>query len=142
MIFVLTMRQEETLQTSEVSFMDTLLSHQVLLFMLGGFGLLVTCLAWGLVLKPGILAKVNLANSGNVVTKICQEMEAPGTEEELTPLDEVCLVCLTEKYMHLEHCSATNRCVRNFHVHSDFFNKSFGDANIRPFMLFYMISLG
>ena len=51
--------------------MDTLLSHQVLLFMLGGFGLLVTCLAWGLVLKPGILAKVNLANSGNVVTKIC-----------------------------------------------------------------------
>ena len=71
MIFVLTMRQEETLQTSDVSFMETLLSHQVLLFMLGGFGLLITCLAWGLVLKPGILAKVNLANSENVVTKIC-----------------------------------------------------------------------
>ena len=109
--------------------------------MLGGFAVLSTCLAWGLLLKPGILTKVNLANAGNVVTKICQEMDSSGAVDELTPLEEVCLVCLTEKYMHLEHCKSSNRCIKNFHVHSSFFNKSFGDANIRPYFLFYLLSL-
>ena len=56
-------------------------------------------------------------------------------------MDEVCLVCLTEKYMHLEHCKKTNRCIRHFHLHSKMFNTSFGDSNIRPFLLYHILSL-
>ena len=67
-------------------------------------------------------------------------MDSP-VKEDLTPMEEMCLICLTEKYVHLEHCKRTNKCIRHFHVHSSFFNKSFGDANIRPFILFHFLSL-
>ena len=60
---------------------------------------------------------------------------------ELSPIDELCFICLTEKYMHLEHCKVCNKCVKNFHFHSKYFNTCFGDANIRPYILFLLLSL-
>mmetsp|Transcript_10701 Transcript_10701/g.14399 ORF Transcript_10701/g.14399 Transcript_10701/m.14399 type:complete len:213 (+) Transcript_10701:243-881(+) len=141
-ILVLNVRQDEALNTGDSSFLKTISDHSILVFALGGFALLMTCLAWGLLLKPGILAKVNLVQSGNIVTKLCHEMDAPVPDDDLTPLDSLCLVCLNDKYVHLEHCKACNKCIRHFHLHSNFFNKCFGDANIRPYLLFYLMSLG
>ena len=67
-------------------------------------------------------------------------MDSPSSDE-LTSLDELCMICLTEKYVHLEHCNECHKCVRHFHQHSNFFNKCFGDSNIRPFILFHFLSL-
>lgn len=67
-------------------------------------------------------------------------MDSP-TEDEVTKLEEICLVCLTEKYVHLEHCKECHKCIRHFHMHSKFFNACFGDANIRPYFLFQFLSL-
>ena len=108
--------------------------------MVGNFCLLMTCLAWGLFLKPGVHTRLSLTSPGNVISRLSQEMDAPTSEDELTPLDELCLICLTEKYVHLEHCKVCNKCVKHFHLHSRFFNKCFGDANIRPYLLFYSLS--
>lgn len=108
--------------------------------MFGSFALAMTSLAWGLILKPGYQPKISIIQSGNVIQKICSEMDSP-SEDDVTQLDELCLVCLTEKFLHMEHCKKCNRCVRHFHLHCDFFNKCFGDANVRPYIFFHFISI-
>jgi len=56
-------------------------------------------------------------------------------------MDELCLECLTIKFVHLEHCKRCGQCVRHFHAHSKTYNKCFGDANIRPYVLHLLLSL-
>ena len=36
----------------------------------------------------------------------------------------------------MEHCKKSGRCVKHFHMHSKYFNKTFGGDNIRPYVLF------
>lgn len=108
--------------------------------MFGVFALLMTCLTWGLLLKPGARARTKLSHTSNVIHKICQELDSPN-QEDMTSLDVVCFNCLIEKQAHSEHCQACNKCVRHFHLHCNFFNKCFGDANIRPYLLFKFLTL-
>ena len=114
--------------------------EHTLVVMFGCFALVMTCLAWSLLLKPHIHPKLTLVQEGNVIRNICQEMDSNSLDES-TQVDEICLVCLTEKLMHLEHCKKCNKCIRHFHVHSSFFNTCFGDSNIRPYLLFQFLSL-
>lgn len=131
--------------SKEQGYLDQLFKEGIdeessIVVMFGTFALVMTCLAWGLLLKPGIHPKKTLEQSENVVKILCYEMDSPHLDE-MTKMDELCLVCLSEKYVHLEHCKTCNKCVRHFHVHSKFFNKCFGDANIRPYILFNFLSL-
>ena len=71
------------------------------MFVLFVFAML--CLVWSLTLKPGVQRKMSLQQDGNVVRKICHEMNSEKLED-VTQMDKACLVCLTEKSPHLEHC--------------------------------------
>ena len=99
----------------------------------------VICLLWSLMFSPGFQPRLRLNQEENVVNKICQEMDSH-TSQNLTQLDELCLECLTEKYVHLEHCKSCNKCIRNFHLHSKIFNKCFGDRNVRGYILHQFFS--
>ena len=61
-------------------------------------------------------------------------------QKELPSLNKFCLTCLTCKYKHLEHCSSTNKCIKNFHHHSSFLNRSFSNRNIRGFVAHQLLS--
>ena len=55
---------------------------------------------------------------------------------ELTQLDEMCLICLTDKFRHYEHCAKCNRCVKGWHFHSNFFNTCFGERNMKAYVIY------
>ena len=57
-----------------------------------------------------------------------------------TPTEDLCLTCLTVKGRHVEHCKRCERCVKDFHLHSVFFNKCIGQNNCRAYMLFLTTS--
>lgn len=83
---------------------------------------------------------MSLAQDGNIIETICNELHF-NSIDELTQLDEICLVCLTEKFRQMEHCQKCNRCIKHFHTHSSLFDVCFGDANVRPFVLYHVLSL-
>ena len=68
-------------------------------------------------------------------------MDTKSSVKELTQLEDICVECLTVKHAGLEHCKSSNKCVRNFHLHSKFFNKTFGDRNIRCYVLYQFFTL-
>ena len=105
--------------------------------MFGIFAFLTTCLAWSLLLKPGYAPKLDLQRDGNFIQVLCQEMDGPSSAEDLTQLSEACLVTLHLKRAgELEYCSKSYKCVKQFHLYSTFYNKSYGDANVRPYLIY------
>ena len=108
--------------------------------MFTGFGLVLICLAWSLFAKPGSRQKMTLRSKSNLIKTICLQMDS-ATDEDLTPIENFCLVCLRKKDDHVEHCNKCDQCIRNFHLHSTFYNKCFGDGNIRPFIWFHILTL-
>jgi hypothetical protein len=43
--------------------------------------------------------------------------------------------------MHVEHCKECGRCVKHFHMHSKYYNKCFGENNIRSYVVFLLLQL-
>ena len=95
--------------------------------------ILVCCLT----VQPGYVPMKTLADSDNVISVVCKEFEQKSAQK-LTQLDEMCLTCLSPKYIHVEHCVKCNRCVKNFHMHSRYYNKCFGENNIRLYVNFLL----
>jgi hypothetical protein len=52
---------------------------------------------------PGYIAPKTLADTDNVITTLCSDIESRDTRS-LIQLDELCLNCLCVKYVHVEHC--------------------------------------
>ena len=56
-------------------------------------------LAWTLIAKPSVCLRMNMLSEGNAVQKLCREMDSVAMED-LSRLEDVCLVCLREKQEH------------------------------------------
>ena len=94
----------------------------------------ISCLLWSLFNDAEIQPRIRLDQEENAMNIICREMDSR-TESQLTPLNKFCLTCLTYKYEHLEHCDSTNKCIKNFHLHSTLLNRSFSNRNIRGYIV-------
>lgn len=77
----------------------------------------MTFLLFSVMIDPGLVPKMSLDHSQNALSLLCQQMDSKDAAD-LTQLDEMCLVCLTIKFRHHEHCSFCKRCVKGWHFHS------------------------